>query len=108
MAEKNIKKLSIELVAEVYNLVKKLPAEEETLLASLLKNAAIEVSTNIAKSEAALSEEGQREFLSTAKGKIAVVETLILLCVELKYLGEAEVQSALNSYSELGRILNSL
>lgn len=99
-------KKAMDLTVEVYRLVAHFPADEEHTLINPLKLAAIAVATNIAKSELNSPQEERAQFLSTARGKIAVVETLLLLCVKLNYLAEADTAAALNMCAELGRMLS--
>ena len=101
------RKKTIELGLEVYRLVKMLPAEEEDVLAEMLLRDTVDVATNIAKSEPEdLSAAERNEFLSAARGKVAAVETLLLICVELNYFGEKEIEPAMNLCAELGKVLS--
>ena len=95
----------VELGIEVYRLVKKLPPEEKHVLAEMLMEATGELAANIKMTKADLPQEERAEFLSAACGKIAVVETLLTVCVKLNYLADAEVATALNACAELGRML---
>ena len=96
------RKKTVELGLEVYRLIKNLPEEEEHVLSEELLRVAVDVAMNIAKSELDdLAEEERNEFLSAARGKVAVVETLLLLCVELNYFGEKEIEAAMNLCAEL-------
>lgn len=100
------KKKAFELNVEVRRLVKNLPEEEEHVLAEELLRAAVDVATNIAKSELEDLAEERTKFLSAAHGKIAVVETLLLICVRLNYFGEKEIEAAMNLCAELGKVLS--
>ncbi|MBR0260677.1 MAG: four helix bundle protein [Selenomonadaceae bacterium] len=100
------KQKAIELTAEVYRLVEKLPDEELNALSKKLKLSAIEITTNIAKSELDSTLEDKKHFLSAANGKIAVVETLLLICVKVNYFGKEEIETAMTMCAELGRMLN--
>ena len=100
------KQKTIELGVEVYRLVKKLPPEEEHVLSEMLMRATADVAVNIAQSEIDFLEKKRSQFLSEARGKIAALETLLLLCVELNYFGKEEIETAMNLCAELGRMLN--
>ena len=97
------KEKSLELGVEVYRLVKKLPPEEEHCLSEMMMRATADVAVNIAQSEIDSSEAERLQFLSVVRGKIAALETLILLCVRLNYLEEVEVEPVLNLCAELRR-----
>ena len=100
------KEKAFELNVEVRRLVKNLPAEEEHVLSEELLRAAVDVATNIAKSELDDLAEEREKFLSAARGKVAVVETLLLICVRLNYFGEKEIEAAMNLCAELGKVLS--
>ena len=100
------KQKALELGVEVYQLVKKLPPEEEHVLTEMLMRATADIAVNISQSEIDFLENEQSQFLSVARGKIAVVETLLLICVAVNYLSEKEIELAMNSCSEIGRMLN--
>ena len=99
-------KKTVELGLEVYRLVKILPTEEEHVLAEELLRATADVAVNISMSELEDLSEEREKFLSAARGKIAVVETLLLICVELNYFGEKEIEAAMNLCAELGKVLS--
>ena len=95
------KEKAFELNVEVRRLVKNLPEEEEHVLSEELLRAAVDVATNISMSELEDLSEEREKFLSPARGKIAVVETLLLICVELNYFGEKEIEAAMNLCAEI-------
>ena len=95
------RKKTVELGLEVYRLIKNLPEEEEHVLAEELLRATADVAVNISMSELEDLSEDRTKFLSAARGKVAVVETLLLICVELNYFGEKEIEAAMNLCAEL-------
>ena len=96
------KEKAIDLSVEIRRLVKNLPAEEEHVLAEMLLRATADVAVNISMSEPEdLSAAERNEFLSAARGKVAAVETLLLICVELNYFGEKEIEPAMNLCAEI-------
>ena len=99
-------KKTVELGREVRRLVKNLPEEEEHVLAEELLRATADVAVNISMSELDDLAEERTKFLSAAHGKIAVVETLLLICVRLNYFGEKEIEAAMNLCAELGKVLS--
>ena len=100
------RKKTVELGLEVYRLIKNLPAEEEHVLAEELLRATADVAVNISMSELEDLAQERGKFLSAAHGKIAVVETLLLICVRLNYFGEKEIEAAMNLCAELGKVLS--
>lgn len=99
---------SMDLLVEVYRLVKKLPKEETYALSDQMRRAAISIPSNIAEGKNRSSEKDYLRFLFIARGSRAEVETQLLACLRLNYLNESEIDSALNLCSEIGRMLNAL
>lgn len=99
---------SMDLLVEVYRLVKKLPKEETYALSDQMRRAAVSIPSNIAEGRGRSSEKDYLRFLFIARGSQAELETQLLVCVRLDYLNESEVESALNLCSEVGRMLNSM
>ena len=98
------KQKTIELGVEIYRLVKILPPEEEHVLAEMLMHASGEIAANFSMGSESNLEE-RNKFFSVARGKIAVVETLLSICVELKYFGKEEIGAAVNLCAELRKVL---
>ena len=100
-------KKSIELVAQVYPLIKRLPREETYALADQMRRAAVSIPSNIAEGQS----RGTREFiqfLRVAKGSRAELETQLLLCVRLQYLTNSDIASVLSNLEEISKMLSSL
>lgn len=97
------KQQALDLGVEIYRLTAKLPAEEEHTLKEMLMRATGDLAANIAMSD--VDSEERAQFLSTACGKVAVIETLLLLCVKLNYLAAAEIATASDLCDKLGKML---
>lgn len=99
---------AMELVTEVYKLVKKLPKEELFALSDQIRRSAISIPSNIAEGQGRNSTKEFNQFLAIAKGSKAELETQLLLCVKIKYLEESEIETAINLIQEIGKMLNAL
>ena len=99
---------AMDLVVEVYQLVKKLPKEELFALSDQIRRAAISIPSNIAEGQGRNSSKEFIHFLSIAKGSKAELETQLLLCVRINYLTESEIEKAMSLIEEVGKMLNSL
>ena len=99
---------AMELVAEVYRLVKKLPKEELFALSDQIRRAAISIPSNIAEGQGRNSTKELIHFLAIAKGSKAELETQLLLCVKINYLKGAEIETAISLIQEIGKMLNAL
>ena len=110
---KNHKELTVwqkamELVVEVYGLVKKLPKEETYALSDQMRRAVVSIPSNIAEGNARGSEKEFLRFLSIAQGSNAEIETQLLICVQLGYLYEGEIQTALVLSEEVSKMIRGL
>ena len=83
---------AMDLVVEVYNLVKKLPKEEQFALSDQMRHSIKEYT----------------HFLSVAKGSNAELETQLLLCVKINYLNNSDIERAFGLIKEVGKMLTSL
>lgn len=99
---------AMELVTEVYKLVKKLPKEELFALSDQIRRSAISIPSNIAEGQGRNSTKEFNRFLAIAKGSKAELETQLLLCVKIKYLEDSEIETAINLIQEIGKMLNAL
>lgn len=97
---------SMDLVIEVYHLVKKLPKEETYALSDQLRRAVVSIPSNIAEGRGRSSEKDYLRFLFMARGSRAEVETQLLICDRLGYFQASELQMALNLCSEISSMLN--
>ena len=99
---------AMELVAEVYRVVKKLPREEQYALSDQMRRAAVSIPSNIAEGQARNSTKEFIRFLSMAKGSLAELETQCFICIALSYISEKDLQAALSLSDELGKMLTAL
>lgn len=99
---------AMDLLVEIYRLVKKLPKEETYALSDQMRRAAVSIPSNIAEGRGRSSVKDFLRFLFIARGSQAEIETQLLACVRLDYLSESEVEPSLNLCSEVGRMLNSM
>lgn len=81
----------IQIVKEVYRLVKKLPKEETYALSDQLRRAAVSIPANIAEGQAKQHTRDYRRHLTIAKGSLAEVDTLFVIAGELGYIQQDEI-----------------
>lgn len=99
---------AMDLLVEVYRLVKKLPKEETYALSDQMRRAAVSIPSNIAEGRGRSSDKDYLRFLFIARGSRAELDTQLLACVRLGYLDESDVEISLNLCTEIGRMLNSM
>ena len=99
---------AMELTAVIYKLVKKLPKEELFSLSDQMRRAAVSIPSNIAEGQDRSTKKEFIQFLTTARGSKAELETQLLICVKVGYLNENEIVEAMYLSTEIGRMLTSL
>ena len=99
---------AMDLVEEVYRLVKQLPREETYALSDQMRRAAVSIPSNIAEGQARNSSKEFRQFLSIALGSRAELQTQILICERLQYLSREQTKAALVLTEELGKMVYAL
>ena len=101
-------KKSMELVKNVYLLIKLFPKEELYALTSQLKRAASSVAANIAEGCGRGSDADFSRFLLIAMGSASELEYHLLLARDLKFLSETDYQKLDTAATEVKRMLASL
>lgn len=94
---------SFELTKFVYDITKKLPAEERFGLASQMQRSAVSVPSNIAEGQQRNNTKEYVHFLSIARGSVAELETQLLLVSSLYSINTNSECLLLN---EIQRMLN--
>ncbi len=99
---------SMELVVEVYRLIKQLPKEELFALSNQIRRSAISIPSNIAEGQARNSTKEFIHFISIAKGSKSELETQLLLCQNLRYIDTEDLEKSFTLLNEIGKMLNVL
>ncbi|MBQ9506342.1 MAG: four helix bundle protein [Clostridia bacterium] len=99
---------AIDLVAEVYKLIRFLPKEEVYALSSQMRRSAVSIPSNIAEGQQRRTTKEFIHFLSIARGSCAELETQFYICVKLGYLEESQIVHVLDLIDEIGKMLNGL
>ena len=98
----------MDLVEEIYKLVRKLPKEEIYGISDQMRRSAISIPSNIAEGQGRLSDAEFKNFLGIARGSSCELETQILLSVKIGLLSEMEVNNSLLLINEIQKMLYSL
>jgi four helix bundle protein len=99
---------AMDLVVEVYALVKLLPSEELFVLSDQMRRAAVSIPSNIAEGQGHSTTKDFIKYLHIAKGSKAELETQLSICIRLRYLTQQQVQMAQDLLVEIGKMLNAL
>lgn len=113
MQGKNHKELlvwqkAMQLVVDVYNLIRLLPKEEKYGLSDQMRRAAISIPSNIAEGNARSSQKDMVHFLYIAQGSRAELETQLELCELIGYISKERLEPVLMQTQEIGRMLSGL
>ena len=98
---------SMQLVKEIYALVRLLPKEETYALSDQMRRAVVSIPSNIAEGHSRNSDKELAQFLYIARGSKAELETQIRIGIMLNYFSEHQSGTALNLCAEIGKMLNS-
>lgn len=96
------------LTLEVYALSRRFPKEELFGLTSQMRRSAASIPTNIAEGCGRSSDADFCRFLAIAMGSASELEYQILLVRDLGYVVPADCQGAIESVTEVRKMLNSL
>ncbi len=99
---------SMDLVIEVYSLIKLLPKEELYGLSNQMKRAAVSIPSNIAEGQQRGSKRDFAKFLTIARGSNAELQTQLMICERLDYLYSDQTEKALALTHEVGKMLTAL
>ncbi len=99
---------SMELVKEVYYLVKKLPKEESYSLSDQMRRAAISIPSNIAEGNGRKSLTDYARFLDIARGSEYELETQLQICIMLGYLTKKDTEKAFDLIAQVGKMLHTM
>ena len=99
---------AMDLVEEVYILVKLLPKEELYALSNQIRRSAVSIPSNIAEGQQRRSTKEFVNFISFAKGSTAELQTQLWICVRLNYLTNEQIQKAMGLIEEISKMLTKL
>ncbi|AUC15017.1 four helix bundle protein [Tenacibaculum sp. SZ-18] len=99
---------AMNLVEEVYSVIKLMPEEEKYGLVSQIKRCSISIPSNIAEGAGRNSKKEFKHFLSIANGSTCELETQILLSARLKFIKNEQVKNILNLCNEVKKMNFSL
>jgi len=99
---------AMDLVAEVYKIVKLLPNDELYALSNQMRRAAVSIPSNIAEGQERNTTKDFINYLFIARGSKAELETQLLICVRLRYLNQSQIETAQGLLIEIGKMLNAI
>jgi len=101
-------KKGIELVKNIYLITNGFPKSEQLGLVSQMRKCVISIPSNIAEGCGRNSDKELIYFLNIALGTSAELETLIIISVELNFLGNEKTHECLSLLNEIIIMITSL
>lgn len=102
----NVWKESMDLVEDIYKLVKYFPREEIYALSNQLKRAVVSIPSNIAEGQNRNTLKEFIHFLYIALGSVSEVETQILIAQRLNYI--QNIDNELKQITKIRKMINAL
>ena len=99
---------SMNLIVEIYRLVKLLPKTETYALSDQMRRSVISIASNIAEGKGRNAIGDYIRFLNIARGSCFELETQINACILIEYITENEATVALNLVSEISKMLTAM
>ena len=99
---------AMKLVKDIYRVSDQFPRREIYGLASQIRRAAVSVPSNLAEGASRNSRGEFRQFIGTARGSLAEVETQLEIARDLGYLPVQNAQELLREVDEISRMLAGL
>lgn len=96
------------MVVRCYKLSEGLPKSEGFGLTSQIRRAAISIPANIAEGAGRKTDPAFGAFLRIALGSVFELETLLILTVDLEFIGQSEIEPLLTSLKGLGIKIQNL
>ena len=100
--------VAMELVADVYQVTRQFPKEEQFGLTAQLRRAAVSVPSNIAEGHARESTKDFLRFIAIAAGSLAELETQLLIAEKLGYTEPPATKLLLERAASVGKMLRRL
>lgn len=110
LSHKNLEvyKISLLLVKEVYRLTKFYPKEEQFILVTQLRRAAISVCSNLAEGAARISPKEKKRFYEVARASLVEVDTQVEISLMLEYLRKENITDFEKYEESVFRILSKM
>ena len=106
--ELNVWKESMKLGGEIYRLTNNFPANEKFGLTSQMQRCAVSIPSNIAEGWSRNYDKVFIQFLNTAQGSAAELESQLIIAAELKYTTEDLVAELLKIVIIIKKMIRSL
>lgn len=104
----NVWQDSIDLVEEIYKLVKTFPADEKFGLVSQMKRCSVSISSNLAEGTSRTTNKDKAHFSTMAFSSTMELLCQIIICKRLGFVQEAEYSELRNRVMKISNQINAL
>lgn len=104
----DVYQLALKLVNEIYVITKQFPKEEQYVIISQLRRAAILVCSNIAEGAARKSKSEKKRFYEVSRSSAVEIDTQMEIALNLKYLENVKTDNMEQYLLSIFRILSKM
>lgn len=110
LAHKNLEvyKISLDLLKEVYIMTKMFPKEEQFVLISQLRRAALSVCSNLVEGSARRSAKEKKRFYEISRSSLVEVDTQLEISLVLGFINKNEIEKPEASLESVFRMLSKM
>jgi four helix bundle protein len=104
----DVYKIGLKLVQEVYNLTKIFPKEEQFVLVSQLRRAAISVCSNLAEGSSRRTKPEKKRFYEISRSSLVEIDTQFEIALVLEYLHAKQLEKFQSYLESVFRMLSKM
>ena len=110
LAHKNLEvyKIALDLVKEIYKLTKTFPKEEQYVLSTQLRRAAISVCSNLSEGSSRYSRMEKKRFYEISRSSLVEIDTQLELSLMLEYLQLKQIEHVEKTIESVFRMLSRM
>ncbi|NOT50090.1 MAG: four helix bundle protein [Chitinophagaceae bacterium] len=100
--------MSLRLIKEIYTATKSFPKEEQFVLISQVRRAAISVCSNIAEGASRISKREKKRFYEVARSSVVEIDTQFEIAIILEYYKNGQIEELEKYIEDVFRILSKM
>ena len=99
---------AMEMIPEVYRIIRVLPKEERFGMAEQMRRAAVSVVANMAEGQGRNGKRDFAHFLDISQGSLSELDTLLSIAIQLEYVPETTTKAVSEKLVEVRKLLFGL
>jgi four helix bundle protein len=110
LAHKNLDvfKIALNLLKEIYTITKRFPKEEQFVLVSQLRRAAVSVCSNMAEGSARFSKTEKKRFYEISRSSLVEIDTQLEISLMLEYVQKSEMERLENYLESIFKMISKM